>query len=61
MINFEEELKKFHPSLEIEQSEDAIYSKDLTDIADLFINLVTVDYEDDSQQQTQQQEQQQQQ
>jgi len=53
MINFEEELKKFHPSLEIEQSEDAIYSKDLTDIADLFINLVTVDYEGETQQQTQ--------
>jgi len=55
MINFEEELKKFHPSLEIEQSEDAIYSKDLTDIADLFINLVTVDYEDNAT--TQQEEQ----
>ena len=25
MINFEEELKKFHPSLEIEEAEDAIY------------------------------------
>lgn len=59
MINFEEELKKFHPSLEIEQSEDAIYSKDLTDIADLFINLVTVDFEEDSQQtQTQPQQEQ---
>lgn len=57
MINFEEELKKFHPSLEIEQSEDAIYSKDLTDIADLFINLVTVDFEEDSQQTQPQQEQ----
>ena len=25
MINFEEELKKFHPSLEIEDAEDALY------------------------------------
>ena len=40
MINFEEELKKFHPSLEIEDSEDALYNQDLTDMADLFINLV---------------------
>ncbi|MCQ2541624.1 MAG: hypothetical protein MJ112_04915 [Lachnospiraceae bacterium] len=50
MINFEEELKKFHPSLEIEQSEDAINNNDLTDMADLFINLVTVDYSEDNQQ-----------
>ena len=33
MINFEEELKKFHPSLEVEDVEDAIYHQDLTDIA----------------------------
>jgi len=39
MINFEEELKKFHPSLEIEEAEDAIYNQDLTDMADLFIHL----------------------
>ena len=25
MINFEEELKKFHPSLEVEDAEEAIY------------------------------------
>ena len=40
MINFEEELKKFHPSLEIEESAEDIYSRDLTDMADLFIDLV---------------------
>lgn len=40
MINFEEELKKFHPSLEIEEAEDAIYNQDLTDMADLLVNLV---------------------
>ena len=40
MINFEEELKKFHPSLEIEEAEDAIYNQDLTDMADLLVSLV---------------------
>ena len=41
MINFEDELKKFHPSLEVEDVEDAIYSQDLTDIADLLIKKIT--------------------
>ena len=40
MINFEEELKKFHPSLEIEDAEDALYRKNLTDIADLVVEIV---------------------
>ena len=40
MINFEEELKKFHPSLEIEEAEDALYRKNLTDIADLVVEVV---------------------
>ncbi len=40
MINFEEELKKFHPSLEIEEAEDAIYNQDLTDLADLLVKMV---------------------
>ncbi|MBP3421424.1 MAG: hypothetical protein IJZ44_08035 [Lachnospiraceae bacterium] len=40
MINFEEELKKFHPSLEIEEVSDAIYNQDLTDMADLLVNMV---------------------
>lgn len=35
MINFEEELKKFHPSLEVEDAEDAIYNQDLTDVTDI--------------------------
>ncbi len=43
MINFEEELKKFHPSLEVEEAEDAIYNQDLTDMADLLVNLVKQD------------------
>ena len=39
MINFEEELKKFHPSLEVEDAEEAIYNQDLTDAADLLHSL----------------------
>ncbi|MBR6771281.1 MAG: hypothetical protein IKM28_08640 [Lachnospiraceae bacterium] len=42
MINFEEELKKFHPSLEIEDAEDAIHSQDLTDVADILINMLKI-------------------
>ncbi len=40
MINFEEELKKFHPSLEVEDAEEAIYNQDLTDMADLMVRIV---------------------
>lgn len=40
MINFEEELKKFHPSLEIEDAEEAIYNQDLTDMADVLVKIV---------------------
>lgn len=40
MINFEEELKKFHPNLEIEEAEDAINSRDLTDAADLLLKML---------------------
>ena len=40
MINFEEELKKFHPSLEVEDAEDAIYNQDLTDMAYLLVKMI---------------------
>ena len=40
MINFEEELRKFHPSLEVEDAEDAIYNQDMTDMADLVVKVV---------------------
>lgn len=40
MINFEEELKKFHPSLEVEDADEAIYNQDLTDMADLMVKIV---------------------
>ena len=40
MINFEEDIKKFHPSLEVEDAEEAIYNQDLTDMADLMVKIV---------------------
>ena len=40
MIDFEEELKKFHPSLEVEDAEEAIYNQDLTDMSDILIQML---------------------
>ncbi|MCD8108562.1 MAG: hypothetical protein LUE14_00430 [Clostridiales bacterium] len=40
MIDFEEELKKFQPSMEIDDAEDAIYSRDLTDMMDLLQEML---------------------
>ena len=40
MINFEEELKKFKPSLEVEEAEDAIYDRDLTDMTDIMQEIM---------------------
>lgn len=40
MINFEEELKKFQPSLEVEEAEDAIYDRDLTDMTDILLEMM---------------------
>ena len=38
MIDFEEEIKKFHPSLDIGEVE-AIYNHDLTDLTDLLVEI----------------------
>ncbi|MBQ1901056.1 MAG: hypothetical protein II169_00730 [Lachnospiraceae bacterium] len=35
MIDFEEELKKYKPSMEVEEAEDAIHKRDLTDMTDI--------------------------
>lgn len=35
MLNYEEELKKFKPSLEVDQIEEAVYDEDLTDMQDI--------------------------
>ena len=50
MINFEEELKKFHPSLEVEDIEDTIYNQDLTDMADLLVKMIKEAEEKESKQ-----------
>ena len=39
MINFEEELKNYQPSLEVEDAESAIYDRDLTDVTDIIAEL----------------------
>jgi hypothetical protein len=40
MINFEEELKNYTPSLEVEEAESAIYNKDLTDMTDIITEMI---------------------
>ncbi len=40
MINFQEELERFQPSLEVEQAEDAIYNDDLTDATDIIKQIL---------------------
>ena len=35
MLNFDEELKKFKPCLEVEEIEEAVYQEDLTDMTDI--------------------------
>ena len=40
MINFEEELKNFKPSLEVEEAEQAIYNHELTDMTDVLQEMM---------------------
>lgn len=40
MINFDEEIKKFHPSLEIDEAEDAIYNNNITDMTDILLEMM---------------------
>ena len=40
MLNFEEELKKFQPSLEVEEVEGEAISEDLTDLSDLLKDIL---------------------
>ncbi len=39
MIDFEEELKKYEPAIEVEQAEADIKARDLTDLTDLLMNM----------------------
>ncbi len=40
LINYEEELKKFKPSLDVDEAEGAIYSRDLTDVIDILKEMM---------------------
>ena len=41
MIDYEEELKKFQPSLEVEEMADAIAHEDLTDLTDVLRDILS--------------------
>ncbi|QHQ59543.1 hypothetical protein Ana3638_00980 [Anaerocolumna sedimenticola] len=40
MINFDEEIAKFQPSLEVDQAEDVINNNDLSDITDIIKTML---------------------
>ena len=40
MLNFEEELKKFRPSMEVEDVEEAVRSHELTDMTDIMVEML---------------------
>ena len=40
MLNYEEEIKKFQPSVEVEDIEDAVYQEDLTDMSDILREMI---------------------
>ena len=40
MLNFEEELKKFRPSLEVDDAEKAVYDNNSPDMTDLFYKMI---------------------
>lgn len=41
MINFEEELEKYEPSLDVEQVESVVNNNNLTDVTDIVRELIT--------------------
>ena len=40
MLDYEEELKKSQPSLEVEDIENAVYQEDLTDMTDILREMM---------------------
>lgn len=40
MIDFDEEVKKFQPSLEVDEAEDAIYNNDEVDVTGVIDRIV---------------------
>ena len=47
MLNFEEELAKFKPSRDIDQVEDTIVNRDITDVTDIRVEFLKEQYEQD--------------
>lgn len=46
MINYEEELKKFKPCLDVDEIEGAVYTRDLTDIVDILQEMLKSEKQD---------------
>lgn len=46
MINFEEELARFQPSLEVEQAEEVINNNDLMDATDIIKEILKKEKKD---------------
>ena len=46
MINYEEELKKFKPCLDVDKIESAVYTRDLTDIVDILQEMLKTEKKD---------------
>ena len=40
MINYDEEIKKFQPILDVDEAEGAIYSRDMTDVIDILKEIL---------------------
>ncbi len=40
MINFDEEVARFQPSLDIDQAEESIYNNDMTDLSDVIDTII---------------------
>ena len=49
MINFDEEIKKFQPSLEVDETEKAIYNCENTDVTDI-LNKILIQLENKNKQ-----------
>lgn len=46
MIVFEDEIKKFHPSLEVDDTQDAVNLRDEPDMLDLLFTLLGQKYKE---------------
>lgn len=46
LIDFDEELKKFHPSLEVDDTEEAVMSRDEPDVLDLMFSMLGIKYKE---------------